>query len=58
MHLSYIPQYTIQNRNVLISVLDGVLWDMGQVHCETGLLLLWDRTTVPVSVNSQGDHQK
>ena len=27
MHLSHIPQYTIQNRDV------GVLWDMGQVHC-------------------------
>ena len=33
MHLSHIPQYTIQNRNVQISVLNGVLWDMGQVHC-------------------------
>ena len=41
MHLSYIPQYTTQNRNVHISVLSGVLWDMGQVHCgicEIGLL--------------------
>ena len=34
MHLSHIPQYTIQNRNVHISVLNGVLWDMGQVHYE------------------------
>ena len=33
MHLSYIPQYTIQNRNVHISVLNGALWDMWQVHC-------------------------
>ena len=33
MHLSHIPQYTIQNRNVNISVLNGVLWDMGQMHC-------------------------
>ena len=28
-----IPQYTIENRNVQISVLNGVLWDMAQVHC-------------------------
>ena len=38
MYLSHIPQCTIQNRNVHISVLNGVLWDMGQVHhgiCET-----------------------
>ena len=33
MHLSHIPQCTIQNRNVHISVLNGALWDMGQVHC-------------------------
>ena len=33
MHLSHIPQFTIQNRNVHISVLNGALWDMGQVHC-------------------------
>ena len=42
MRLSHIPQYTIQNRNVHISVLNGVLlWDMGQTHCgiyENGLL--------------------
>ena len=29
----HIPQYTIQNRNVYISVPNGVLWDMQQVHC-------------------------
>ena len=33
MHLSHIPQCTIQNRNVHISDLNGALWDMGQVHC-------------------------
>ena len=33
MHLSHIPQCTIQNRNVHISVLNSALWDMGQVHC-------------------------
>ena len=26
-------QYTIQNRNVHISVLNGALWDMELVHC-------------------------
>ena len=41
MHLSHIPQCTIQNRNVHISVLNGALWDMKQEHCgicEIGLL--------------------
>ena len=41
MHLFHIPQCTIQNRNVTISVLNGALWDMEQVHggiCEIGLL--------------------
>ena len=41
MHLSHIPQCTIQNRNVHIPVVNGALWDMGQVHCgiyEIGLL--------------------
>ena len=33
MLMSNISQYTIQNRNVHISVLNGVLWDMRQVHC-------------------------
>ena len=33
MHLFHIPQYTIQNRNVRISVLNGALWDMERVHC-------------------------
>ena len=38
----YFPQFSyIENRNVHISVLNGALWDMEQVHsgiCETGLL--------------------
>ena len=34
MHQSHIPQYTIQKRNVHISVLNDVLWDVGQVHCD------------------------
>ena len=33
MHLFHIPQCSIQNRNVHISVLNGALWDMEQVHC-------------------------
>ena len=42
MHLFYIPQCTIQNINVHISVMNGVLWDMEQVHygnCEISVLL-------------------
>ena len=39
------PTSRIQNRNVHISVLNGELWDKGQVHygiCEFGLLsLVW-----------------
>ena len=41
MHLSDGPQCTIQKRNMHISVLNGVLRHMGQVHCgicEIGLL--------------------
>ena len=39
MHLFHIPQCSIQNRNVHISVLNGALWDMEQLHsgiCELG----------------------
>ena len=39
MHLFHIPQYSIQNRNVHISVPNGALWEMEQVHsgiCELG----------------------
>ena len=32
MHLFHIQQCTIQNRNVYISVLNGAVWDMGQMH--------------------------
>ena len=41
MHLFHIPQCSIENRNVHISVLNGALWDMEQVHsgiCELGQL--------------------
>ena len=41
MHLLHIPQYTIQNRNVHISVLNGVLWDMKQVHCGVCEIAYW-----------------
>ena len=40
MHLSHTPQYTIRTKNDPISLLNGALWDMGQVHCgycETGI---------------------
>ena len=39
MHLVHIPECSIQNRNVHISVLNGTFWDMEQVHseiCELG----------------------
>ena len=42
MHLFHTPQSSIQNRNVHISVLNGGLWDMEQVHsgiCEWGQLV-------------------
>ena len=41
MKLHYIPQYTIQNRNVHMSLMNGTLCDVGQVHsgiCESGQL--------------------
>ena len=40
MHLFHIPECSIQNRNVHISVLNGAFWYMEQVHsgiCEIGL---------------------
>ena len=49
MHLSHNPQHTIQNKNVHISVLNGALWNMGQVHfgiCEIDLgWVFFDLTT-------------
>ena len=33
MHLFHIPQCNIQNCNVHLSVLNGELWDMEQMHC-------------------------
>ena len=52
MHLSHIPQCSIQKRNVHISVLNGALWDMEQVHsriCEIGLLLALPHTYTPLT---------
>ena len=43
MHLFHIPQSTVQNSNLHISVQNGILLNMGQVHfeiCETGLFAL------------------
>ena len=42
MHLFHIPKCSIQNRDVHISVLNGALWDMEQVHsgiCKIGLFI-------------------
>ena len=39
IHLSHIPQYTFQNRNVHIYVLNGALLDMGQVL--SGICEFW-----------------
>ena len=33
MYLFHITQYTIQNRNVHISVQNSAFWNMEQVHC-------------------------
>ena len=48
MHLSHIPQCTIQDRNVHISVLNGALWDMGQVHCRICEIVLLESHNAPV----------
>ena len=40
MRLSHTPQCPIQNRNVHISVLNGILWDMGQVYCGISAIAL------------------
>ena len=50
MHLFHIPQCSIQNKNGHISVLNGALWDMEQVHsgirelgqnCVSTIRILW-----------------
>ena len=56
MHLFHIPQCSIQNRNVHISVLNGALWDMEQVHsgiCELGHTALpWLKLCINHNFNS------
>ena len=37
MYLNHTPQCSIQNRNAHISVLNGALWDMEQVHSGTSI---------------------
>ena len=46
MDVFHIPQYTIQNRNVHISVLNGVLWDMRQDHFGFCGIVLYSRLYV------------
>ena len=44
MHQFHIPEYSIQNTNVHILVLNGAFWDIEQVHsgiCESSLLTAW-----------------
>ena len=53
MRLFHIPQCTIHNRNVPISVLNGAFWDIEQMHCgicELGPLI---RTVHCSSIPSQ-----
>ena len=59
MHLFHIPQCPIQNRNVHISVLNGALWDMEQVHsgiCEIGQLMLCCRQMTGASLLPRNGH--
>ena len=55
MYLFYIPQCTMWNRNVHISILNGVLWDMKLVHrgiCEIALLVWLVSSYLSCNVNS------
>ena len=52
MHLPHIPQYIIKKRNVHISVLNGVLWDMGQVHCEIRAISLFGEPMPSIYIQS------
>ena len=55
MHQFHIPECSIQNRNVHISVLNGALWDVEQVHseiCEIGPLI-WNLFHFKHSVSAQ-----
>ena len=48
VHLFHIPQYTIQNRNLYISVLNCVPWDMGQEQCGVCEIGLFDYANIVV----------
>ena len=48
MHLPHIPQCITQNRNVNISVLNGALWENGQVHCGICKVGLFHKTPMVV----------
>ena len=55
IYLFYIPQCTMRNRNVHISILNGVLWDMELVHCgicEIALLIWLVSSYLICNVNS------
>ena len=55
-HLSHIPQYTILNRNVNISVMNDVLWDMGRVPCgicDNDLLNEFERLSYSSNVTTE-----
>ena len=58
VHLSHIPHCTVQNRIVHTSILNDVLWDIGQGHCgicDIGLLLTTkEQATLRVSFISLG----
>ena len=53
MRMLHIRQYSIQNRNMHISVLNGALWEMEQAHsgiCELGQYIFPESLKiVPVS---------
>ena len=38
MHMFHIPQCSIQNRNVHISVLNGALWELDQLGCRLSII--------------------
>ena len=53
------PQYNIHNRNVHISVLNGALWDIKQVHsgiCDIGLLQRQSLLQKVMSIKSHVDN--
>ena len=54
MHLFHIPQCSNRNRNLHISVLNGALWDIEQVHigiCKLGQFMHMIRSLMMVDFN-------